>query len=204
MKSKIFCKCCFIAIMTFFLTNDFVGAETMSGDPQTVRISGNLYNSKFTENQLPSAISPSSPPTLVIGSASNFDPIINVNVATNVFYNQTTTAAIVWGGNFLTGSVPSTCTWALSSPPPGPSEMYLTSASGDTTSIVVDSTTGAIYNDFASSPPANSWFPTGGPKTFTSVTLKATGLWFTSVSKDKAEAYPSLQWSPAYITLIYQ
>jgi len=181
----------FVQILRVFGQSD---ANVGNTQPGAVASETGSPNSNLLQSELSSA---ALTPNLFVDSAGNWAPFI-VDVYTPVFANQTH-APISWQGAWPANWTPTTCTWILSSVPPGPPTPISMS-----TAMVVDSLTGVVPNVS----PYKNWFPAGGPvSTLTSVILTATGAWYTDTSNAsnvKAGEYPTLQWSPATVTLIYQ
>jgi hypothetical protein len=49
------------------------------------------------------------------------------------------------------------------------------------------------------------WFPSGGPNTFLYMFVQQVGQWYSVTDPvPKAGEYPTLQWQPGTVTIIYQ
>lgn len=153
-------------------------------------------------HDLSSVIIPPSSPYVLVGIASNWLPIY-VNTTTNppTFFNSPNSVSVSWSGTPPSTATPKTCTWTISSAPPGPAWIYLTFGSGTSDKMNVDSLTGTV--NLAAHP---NWIP-ASLTTTTQVTLEANGIppWGTNTKPDNyAEPYSSLVWYPASVTLVYQ
>jgi hypothetical protein len=152
-------------------------------------------NSNLLQSELSSA---ALAPCVYVGTA-NFGQTMMVNVADATgTWSSTATISLNPSSYVCT---PTTCTWILSSQPPGPATISL-NTSLTPKSIQVDSTTGVVTD--------SNWFPLSGgqfnPSASIQVTLTATGAWFSKTTDPtpKTTTYPALEWSPGYVTIIYQ
>ena len=176
-------------------------AQTGTDAAQTNTTLASEIRSKSTINsgELFSAISPSSPPGALIGTATKFT-MYWVDVKAGTDNGPSISSSINWGGLLPSGALPTTCTLALSSPPPGPVQVQL---QGTTNSTPVTMDSQNLVVNKASFP---NWFPAGLSTTyFSDAYFWIDGEWF-SLSKDMSTAggYPVLQWSPAALTITYQ
>ena len=165
--------------------------------------------------ELSSAITPpSGPPASIIGTAVAFNEVwVNVAVKPPAFVGGVTTcgSTLNWGGIFPAGATGfTTCTITLSSVPPGP--CYINLAGDDVASIKVwvDSQVTVI-----SSTTNSSWFTYGAnvnPSTFfdTAVLTPELGWWSQTAGSSSsdiviyASPYPTLQYAPNSLTIVYQ
>ena len=176
-------------------------AQTGTDAAQTNTTTASEFTSKsiMKSGELFSAISPSSPPGALIGTATAFTNYW-VDVKAGTDSGPSISSKIYWGGLLPGGALPTTCTLALSSPPPGPVQVQLNGAT-NSTPVTMDSQNLVINK--ASFP---DWFPAGlSTAYFTDAYFWIDGQWF-SLSKDMTTAggYPVLQWSPAALTITYQ
>ena len=176
-------------------------AQTGTDAAQTNTTLASEIRSKSTINsgELFSAISPSSPPGALIGTATLFD-LFWVDVKTGTSSGSSISSLVNWGGMLPSGATPATCTLSLSSPPPGPVQVELT---GSTASGAVTMDSQNLVINKAAFP---NWFPVGLSTTYFSTAIFwIDGQWF-SLSKDMTTAggYPVLQWLPAALTITYQ
>jgi hypothetical protein len=152
-------------------------------------------NSNLLQSDLSSA---ALAPCVVIGRAGNWSPIyVDVTVDPPVIKNSPGTASVNWSPSTTT-CVPTTCTWTISSVPPGPAQIYLVVNGANTDPINVDSLTGVVNRS-----DNVNWF-TGFPTNFTAVGLAASGQWFSKSSPKTEGGYPVLEWAPNSVTLVYQ
>ena len=163
-------------------------------------------NSNLLQSELSSAVL--SPCTVVGTTTDNFNQIIyvNVNVDPPTLVNPSITGAIYWPTG-VSCTTATTCTIIFSNPPPGPAQIQLTGTGGTTSSMDVSASPLVIsVSDSAASTGAATWFPTGvSPNSaFQTAKVSAVGLWFSSTDNLKAGEYPTLQWQPGTITIIYQ
>lgn len=192
----------FVLSLFLLIGSEALNAQTGSdAKPATVAdtASSSQGQEKLT-SELSSAISPSSPPGALIGTATAFD-LYWVDVKAGTDSGSNISSTINWGGVLPTGASPTTCTLTLSSPPPGPVQVELDGASGASGPVTMDSQN-LVINKTAFA----DWFPAGLSTTYFSTAIFwIDGQWF-SLSKDMTTAggYPVLQWSPAALTITYQ
>lgn len=143
-------------------------------------------------------------PCVIIPPIGQFQYPTTENTPVMNSSNKTLVAWVTWNVPGLGTCVPTTCTWTISSVPPGPCVMYLKTPDGieppvSSTPVLIDSTTGVItYSD---------WF---GPNIDESsvLVLEAVGDWIQIVKPEPPPTgvtpYPTLQWGLFNVTLVYQ
>lgn len=141
-------------------------------------------------------------PCSVVGTTSgNFDALIYVTVTGPSLNGSPTYALITWGSGTCTTAT--TCTIIFQNPPPGPAQVGLGTTSAGATSSWMD-VSGSPLVIFKNDTGATNWFPAGGPNTYLYMFVQAVGQWYSSEDKTKASGYPTLQWQPGTVTIIYQ
>lgn len=194
-------SCLTVALFFSFFSNN-IKAQTGTATPQASATTNEQKNSDYTTmlGELASAISPSSPPGALIGTATAFD-LFWVDVKAGTSSGDSITSSISWGGLLPSGATPTTCTLSLSSPPPGPVQVELIGA-GVATGVVTMDSQNLVINKASFS----DWFPAGLSTTyFFSAIFWIDGQWFSLSDGIKtASGYPVLQWQPAALTITYQ
>ena len=188
-------------------------AQTQVADNKTSLIQTQKPPARLNAHDLSSVIIPPSSPYVLVGTAGGWLPIyVNTTVTPPVIANSPNSVNISWSGTPASTATPKTCTWTISSAPPGPAWIYLTLSGGTPSDKMnIDSLTGVV--DLAAH---SNWIPTSLTTT-TKVTLEANGLippwgsvvYYKDGDDDKpvtnyAEPYSSLVWYPASVTLVYQ
>lgn len=196
---RICCVLIFLAVSCIpaFGQSVFTSANRMAGNNSA---GPDPSKTSPLESELSAAIL--TPCTIVGTTSGNFDDLIDVIVTTPDLVGSPTYAKITWASGTCTTAT--TCTIIFQNPPPGPAQVGL-SANPVAPSNWMD-VSGSPLVIFKGDTPAATWFPAGvSPSSaYSYMFVQAVGQWYSSEDKTKASGYPSLQWQPGAVTIIYQ
>lgn len=207
--------CLTVTLLFPFVSSHLEAQTTINGSPPiTLATMDGESKSGNVAEELSSAITPpTGPPASIIGTAVAFNAVwvdVAVNPPAWVGNTYVCSSSLNWGGIFPSGASGfTTCTITLSSVPPGPCTIYL-NGSATSNQVWVDSQVTVITS--ATNP---TWFQHGtnvNPSTIFSVASLEPQLgWWSQTAGSKsddivlyASPYPTLQYAPNSLTIVYQ
>lgn len=207
--SNIFKIFCVFILLAVSIIPSFSQSSAIPANNQSVTNPAEPDSAKTDLLRSELASAPLAPCTIVGTTSGNFSNLIEVTVTGPSLVGSPTIASITWGSGTCTTA--STCTIIFQNPPPGAAQVALSDhnvgpAPDDIPStgwIDVFASPLVIFKDDSA---AAGWFPAGvSPNTtLTYMWLRTAGQWYSSEDKEKASGYPSLQWQPGTVTIIYQ